>query len=97
MDLKNSGVHLVSFIHGHIGFTHSSEIDTVIIIQNHTIVWIGRDLKYLIHHGQACLPLNQAVQGSIQLGIELFQGWGFSEKSVPGPHHHHSKELLPAI
>lgn len=52
------------------------------------MVWIGRDLKNNLVLQPHChewgpLPLDQAGQNSIQIGLKDFQGWGlhnFSEQ-----------------
>jgi len=69
--------------------------------QNPRMVWVGRDLKD--HpvpapcHEQGCHSPALAAEGSIQPGLEYFQGWGvhsFSGQPVPVPHHPVSKEFL---
>lgn len=52
---------------------------------NHTMVWIGRDVK---DHPVQTLHPDQIAQTSIQPGLGYFQGWGihgFSGKPVPVP------------
>ena len=50
--------------------------------------------------GRAATPPAQAVQGSVQPGLECLQGWGTPQlpwAAVPLPHCPLSKEFLPNV
>jgi len=73
----------------------------ILLSSNHRMVWVGSDLKdHLVQPPcleQGHLPLDQVAQGSIQPGLEHFQGGGihsFSGQPVPVFLHPHDEEMV---